>query len=109
MDAKPLHIRFDVINGFIKIYDGTRHLVLFGPERHNPIYDRISYVISEKSDVIILQDSELIHVILSLQKTLTFYFVIILIKSVFSKINNHCFYNVFLEKELYEHKSNTFF
>ena len=29
---KPLCIRFDKIDGFIRIYDGTRYLVLFGPE-----------------------------------------------------------------------------
>ena len=31
MSAKPLHIRFVEINEFIKIYDGIRYLVLFGP------------------------------------------------------------------------------
>ena len=30
MGAKPLRIRFDEIDGFIKIYDGIRYLVLFG-------------------------------------------------------------------------------
>ena len=39
MGAKPLRIRFDKIDGFINIYDGTRYLVLFGPERYNAIYD----------------------------------------------------------------------
>ena len=39
MGAKPLRIRFDKIGGFINIYDGTRYLVLFGPERFNAIYD----------------------------------------------------------------------
>ena len=29
MGAKPLSIRFDGIDGFIKIYDGLRCLVLF--------------------------------------------------------------------------------
>ena len=29
MGKKPLHIRFDKIDGFIKIYDGIRYLVLF--------------------------------------------------------------------------------
>ena len=29
--AKPLRIRFDKVNGFIGVDDGTRHLVLFGP------------------------------------------------------------------------------
>ena len=28
---KPLRIRFDKVNGFIRIYDGTMYLVLFGP------------------------------------------------------------------------------
>ena len=31
MGAKPLRIRFDEIDRFIKIYDGIRYLVLFGP------------------------------------------------------------------------------
>ena len=30
MGAKPLHIRLDRIDGLLKIYDGTRYLVLFG-------------------------------------------------------------------------------
>ena len=29
MGAKPLRIRFDEIDGFIKIYDGIRYLILF--------------------------------------------------------------------------------
>ena len=31
---KPLRIRLDKIDGFIKIYDGTRYLVLFGAEKY---------------------------------------------------------------------------
>ena len=49
MGAKPLRIRFDEIDGFIKIYDGVRYLVLFGPEQYDAIYSRIRYLISEKS------------------------------------------------------------
>ena len=30
MGSKPLYIRFDEIDGSIKIYDGIRYLVLFG-------------------------------------------------------------------------------
>ena len=41
MGAKPLRIRFNKIDGFIKIYNGTR----FGPERYDAIYDRIRYLI----------------------------------------------------------------
>ena len=42
MCEEPLRIRFDVADELIKIYDGTRCLVLFGPERYNAIYDRIN-------------------------------------------------------------------
>ena len=37
------HCVFDKVNGFIKVYDGSRYLVLFGPERYDAIYDRIKY------------------------------------------------------------------
>ena len=32
MNEKLLRIRFNKVNGFIKIYDETRYLVLFGPK-----------------------------------------------------------------------------
>ena len=51
MGAKPLRIRFERIDGFIKIYDGIRCLVLYSPERYDAIYNRIRYLISEKSDI----------------------------------------------------------
>ena len=31
--AKPLRIRFDNIDGFIRVYDRTSYRVLFGPEK----------------------------------------------------------------------------
>ena len=34
-----------------KIYDGIRYLILFASERYNAIYDKINYLISEKSDI----------------------------------------------------------
>ena len=43
MGAKPLRIRFDEIDGFIKIYDGIRYLVLFASVLYNEIYNRIKY------------------------------------------------------------------
>ena len=33
IDPKPLRIRFDKIDGFVRIYDGTRYLTLFGSEK----------------------------------------------------------------------------
>ena len=47
--AKCLRIRFDKIDGFIKIYHGTRNVVLLGPEKYDAIYNRIRYPISLKS------------------------------------------------------------
>ena len=41
--AKPLHIRFNKVYGFIRAYDGTKYLVLFGPEKYYDIYNRIRY------------------------------------------------------------------
>ena len=32
--AKPLHIRFDKIDEFVRIYVGTRYLALFGFDSH---------------------------------------------------------------------------
>ena len=33
IDLKPLRIRFDKIDGIIRIYDGTRYLRLFGNKK----------------------------------------------------------------------------
>ena len=49
--AKPLSIRFDKINGFIKIYDGIRYLVLFDYGWCDKICNRIRSLISEKSGI----------------------------------------------------------
>ena len=49
--ANPYRIRFDKVGGFIRVYDGTRYLVLFGPITYDPIYNRSKYLISLKSDI----------------------------------------------------------
>ena len=41
--SKPLHIRFDEIGAFVRVYDGTRYLVLFALEKSDDIYNRIIY------------------------------------------------------------------
>ena len=46
INLKTLKIRFDKIDGFIWIYDGTRYLTLFASEKHDVIYDKIRYLIS---------------------------------------------------------------
>ena len=51
IDPKPLRNRFDKIDRFIRIFDGTRYLALFGSENYDAIYNRIRYHISLKNDI----------------------------------------------------------
>ena len=70
--AKPLRIRFDKIDGFIRSYDGTRYLRLFGSEKFDAIYNRIGYLTSLKNSItyvfffIITRKSKLILMIVYL-------------------------------------------
>ena len=71
MGSIPLRIRFDKIDGFIKIYDGIRYLVLFDYGWCDKICDRIKYLTSEKVVlqivlITILEELELIHIMLYL-------------------------------------------
>ena len=90
--AKLLPIRFDKVDGFIKVYGGIRYLILFVPEQYDAIYNRIMYLITRKEVLhilylIIMQKSKLINVIPYLKKKMTLN--IILIKSSFIKDQNH--------------------
>ena len=51
ISSKPLRIRFDKMDGFIRIYDGTKYLTLFGSVKYDAIYDRITYLISLKCGI----------------------------------------------------------
>ena len=42
---------FNKVDGFIRDYDGTKHLVLFRPEKHDAILDRIRYLSGLKSGI----------------------------------------------------------
>ena len=107
--AKPLHIRFDNVYGFIRVYDGTLYLALFGSEKYDAIYNRIIYLISQKSGftygfshnyaIIIIDSYDSL-----LLKTLTFHNFIILIKSVFNKNQNSYCYNILLENFFINHQ-----
>ena len=50
-DAKPLHIRFHKIEGFIRVYDGSRYLVSFESEKYVFIYKNVRYIIGVKSGI----------------------------------------------------------
>ena len=78
--------------GFIRIYDGTRYLVLFDPEKYDSIYNRIRYFISQSNGltyVVVSHNYTRIKIdsydFLPLEKISTLYNAIILIKSVFNK------------------------
>ena len=51
---KPLHIRFNKINGFIISLDGKiKHFILFVYGLLNKICDKIKYLVSKKSNITI--------------------------------------------------------
>ena len=112
ISAKHLHIKFDKIDGFIRVYDGTRYLVLFGSERYAFIYYRIRYLIGIKSGTTYVISHNFANIkvdsydSLPLEKTLTFHDVIIRIKSVWNKDQNYYYYNIFLEKCFYQLSKN---
>ena len=49
--AKPLHTRFDKIDGFTRVYDSSRYLAMFGGEKYGFLYNRIKYFIWVKSGI----------------------------------------------------------
>ena len=51
MGAKHLHTRFAKVNGFIRIYDGTKYLVLFSSEKYYAIFNRVRYLMRVKSGI----------------------------------------------------------
>ena len=108
MGAKPLRIWFEKLVG-------TRYLVLFGPGRYDSICNMIRFLISEKSGITDSIDRNFARIrvdsynSLHIEKTLTFHNVVTLIKSVVNKNENNYYYNIFLEKILYEDKSSTYF
>ena len=107
-------IRFDKIDGFIKIHDKIRYLVLFDYSYCDKTCDKNQYLIREKSGI---TDSinhnfartriDSYEPSLLVDKITTFNNVIILIKSHINKSKNEYYYNIFLEKGLYKDKSNT--
>ena len=48
MKTKPLRIRFNKIDGLIKVQCGIRYLVLSSHDKYDAIYNSIRYLISYK-------------------------------------------------------------
>ena len=87
----PLRIRFNKIDGFIRIYDGTKYLTLFASEKYDTIYDRIRYLVSLKSSITYIFSDYFTEIKLDFfrslpkEKLLILHSVIILIKLVLCK------------------------
>ena len=42
--SKLLRVRFNKIDEIIRIYDGTKYLILFGTKKYDAIYDSITFL-----------------------------------------------------------------
>ena len=88
LGLKPLVVRFDQIDEFIKIYDGIRYLVLFCFRLYDAIYKRIRHLISKKHAITDSTNHNISRIridsysFLPIDETLTFHNVIKHIKSV---------------------------
>ena len=106
-------IRFNKVDGFNKVYDRTRCLVLFGPE--NLMQFTIGLDVVKR--IRISQESGVTYIFfnynyarskidpydsLPLEKRLTLHNLIVFIKSVFNKIQIGYYYNILLEKRLHK-------
>ena len=117
MGVKPLRIRFDQVYGSLKFMmklemnvDIKNYLIVGFITNFmiRLIILQVKKVIINKVLITILKESDLIHIVLYLQKKiLTFQNVTILIKSVVDKNKNNYYFNAFLEKGLYVDKPNT--
>ena len=98
IDPKPLHIRFDKIDGFIRIYEGTRYLTLVGSEKYDAIYNRIRYLLSLKSSITYIFSHNFAKIKIDSYDSLP-------IEKRFS-LHNHYYYQIFLEKWSFKWSSN---
>ena len=100
--SRPLRIRFNKIDGFIRVYDGTRYLVSFTSEKYNSINNSIRYSINVKRGATCIISHNYVKInidsydFLPLEKILTFHVVIMLIKSVFNNDENNYYNKIFL-------------
>ena len=69
--GKPMRIRLDKVDGFIRVCDGTRSLKLFKLGKYREIFNKIRYLMGVKSSVtyvisINMEKSKMIHTIFCL-------------------------------------------
>ena len=92
---EPFDIKFDKTDGSIRIYDETIHLRWYGSEKFDTIYNKIKCFINLKSSITFVFSHYYTKIkvdfydSLPIKKRLTVHNVIILIKWVLSKDQNH--------------------
>ena len=102
-----MRIRFDQIDGLIRIYDGIRYLTLLGSKEYEAIYDRIRYLINQKSGTTYIFSHYFAKIevdsydSLLREKRLTLHNVIISVEAVLNKDKTNYYYKFFLEKYSY--------
>ena len=90
--CKPLRISFDKVNGFIRVYDGTKYFLLFSPEKYNATFNRIRYLIGAESGITYIFSHNYARIkihsydSLPLEETLTIHDVILHSNSVLREI-----------------------
>ena len=106
--VNPLHLIFNKIDGLIRVFNGSRYLVLLGPGKYDVICNRFRYLVGLKSGLTyvfshsytkIKVDS---HDYFPLEKALTLHNVIKHIKSILNNDQNHFECNISLEKCSYQ-------
>ena len=99
-----MRINIDEVNVFIRVYDVVGYFMLFDSKQYHVYRIELNILLVKKAALhmflpINMQGLKLIHMTHYLEKkTLTFYNVRILSKSVFNKDKNNHYYNIFLEK-----------
>ena len=101
--VKLLHIRFNQVYGFIRVYDGKKYLVLFDLEKVDAIYNKIRYLRGVKCDIRYVFSLYYAKIKVEFYdffpiKKLTLHNVIIHINSVLNKDQTQYYCNMFLEK-----------
>ena len=98
-EQKPMPPGFDKLDEYYRVHDGTRYLALFGSLKNMPFTIGFD-ILSQKGGIITYVFSHNYAKMkidsffyLTLEKTLTLHNVKILIKSVFNKNQNHCYFN----------------
>ena len=91
-------IKFDKVKGFLRVYDGTKYLILLAPSRFDAIYNRIRYLIEVKRGITYVFSNNYARIKFDSYDSLTFHNFIIHIKSVLNNDQNHYYYNIFSKK-----------